>query len=144
MKTKLVPLAAVVIALIATGAAFASNVVKGATYSGKINKTSNVVFTISFKVSGNGKKVSDFKVATLPVYCQGGGFGAPQSVTAQISKAGTFTAKLPIYFAPRNSHQGFLKLTGKFAKGGKESGKATTDLTSSTSCNGTSGYSTTG
>ena len=144
MKRQLVPLATVVVALVAAGAALASNVVKGATYSGKINRASSAVFTISFKVSANGRKVSDFKVATLPVYCQGGGFGTPQSVTAPISKTGAFTAKLPIYFAPRNAHQGFLKLTGKFAKGGKESGKATTDFTTSTSCNGTSSYSTTG
>lgn len=144
MKTKLVPLATVVIGLIAAGTALAGNVIRGATYSGKINKTSNVVFAISFKVSGNGKKVSDFKVATLPVYCQGGGFGTPRTATAQISKKGTFTVKLPIYFAPRNSTQGFLKLTGKFAKHGKESGQATTEFTGSASCNGTSSYSTTG
>jgi hypothetical protein len=55
-----------------------------------------------------------------------------------------FTVKLPIYFAPAHEHQGFVIVTGSFAKHGKESGKVRTDFTHSSSCNGSSSYSTRG
>ena len=78
------------------------------------------------------------------MYCQGGGFGSPQRVVAKITNTGTFKAKLPIYFAPAQSTTGYLIVTGKFAKGGKESGKVTTSFTHATPCDGTSSSSTTG
>jgi hypothetical protein len=130
--------------LVAASAALAAKPIKGATYSGTIHRSSNVAYTIKFKVSKNGTHVGGFTVPLLPVYCQGGGFGTPQSVVAKITKKGTFQAKLPIYFAPAHSTQGFLIVTGKFAKHGKESGKATTQFTHVTACDGTSTYSTTG
>ena len=103
--------------LIATAGAFAAKPINGATYSGRINRASNVVETIKFKVSPNGTHVGGFSLGYLPVYCQGGGFGSPQSVVAKITKTGTFKAKLPNYFAPAQSTQGYLIVTGKFAKG---------------------------
>ena len=96
-------------------------------------------------MSANGKRVRDFVLTSnYPVYRQGGGFGAVQAASGTISKHGTFKVKLPIYFAPTHQHQGFVIVTGTFAKHGKESGTVRTDFTRSSSCNGTSRYSTTG
>ena len=65
------------IALVATAegaVAFAATPIKGATYEGKIAHPSNVTYSISFKVSENGKHVSNFTLTNgYPVYCQGGG-----------------------------------------------------------------------
>lgn len=140
--------AVALIAVVATAegaAAFAAMPIRGATYVGKIARTSNVRYSISFKVSANRKRVSNFTLANgYPVYCQGGGFGAVQQASGTIAKKGTFDVKLPIYFAPTHQHQGFVIITGRFAKHGKESGKVRTDFTHSTICNGTSRYATTG
>lgn len=123
---------------------------KGKTYVGEIKRVygGKVAYTdeISFKVSASGKQVHDFSLPNgYPVYCEGGGFGEAQDATAKITPAGTFTAKLPLYFAPSHQHQGYLMVTGKFGKGGRESGKLTTNFTLGNfdqSCNGTSKYST--
>ena len=101
-------------------------------------------YTIAFEVSANGKKVHDFSLPSgYPVYCEGGGFGEAQDATAKISSKGTFTAKLPIYFAPTHDHEGFVKVTGKFGKKGHESGKVITEFSTSKTCNGTSQYTAT-
>jgi hypothetical protein len=145
-----------VIAALATAsvalAAKPAKPVKGATYSGNITrviksagKTFKATFPISFKVSKNGKKVSTFTfTSNYPIYCQGGGFGSPQAASGRISKKGTFTVKLPLYFAPEHSHQGFLIVSGKFGKHKKESGAVKTDFTKSQTCNGTAKYTTKG
>jgi hypothetical protein len=125
--------------------ALAANQIKGATYKGKISLShaSNITLTIRFRVSANGKRVSSFTLTNgYPIYCQGGGFGTAQSASGTITKDGTFTVKLPLYFAPAHQHQGFVVITGKFAKHGKESGKVKTDFTHSSRCNGTATYST--
>ena len=136
------------ITLVATAegaVAFAATPIKRATYEGKIARTSNVTYSISFKVSANGKHVSNFTLANgYPVYCQGGGFGTVQKASGTIAKNGTFDVKLPIYFSPSHEHQGFVIITGSFAKHGKESGKVMTDFTHGTTCNGTSRYATKG
>lgn len=142
MKLRLAVTAAALAALILTASVFAAKPIKNARYAGKVNKTSNVVFTIAFHVSANGKQVGAFNVPDLPIYCQGGGFGAPGTKSATISKQGTFTVKLPIVFAPTGANQGNLIITGKFGKHGSESGKATTSFTKDTMCNGTSTYQT--
>jgi hypothetical protein len=121
---------------------------KGKTYVGDIKRVfgGRVAETdeISFQVSANGKRVHDFSLPNgYPVYCEGGGFGEAQGATAKITPQGTFTAKLPIYFAYGSpKHQGFVEVTGKFGKKGHESGKVITEFTKSTTCNGTSRYST--
>lgn len=121
---------------------------RGATYSGLITRVidgNSSTFPITFEVSKNGKKVEDFSLPSdYPIYCEGGGFGEAQAATAKISRQGTFTAKLPLYFAPTHDHQGFLKVTGKFGKQGHESGKVVTEFSggSLTGCNGTSKYTT--
>lgn len=128
----------------AAAVAVAAHPVRNATYSGRIARTSNVTYGISFKVSGSGKRVSNFTLSSgYPVYCQGGGFGVVQAASGAISKRGTFTVKLPIYFAPAHQHQGFVIITGSFAGHGRESGKVKTDFTRSATCNGTSSYKTT-
>jgi hypothetical protein len=134
------------IAALAVGAADATagHPAKGKTYSGSIERASNVTYPIDFKVSQSGKKVDDFSLSSgYPVYCQGGGFGEAQEATAKISAKGTFTAKLPIYFAPSHEHQGYVKITGKFGDKGHESGKVITEFTKSKTCNGSSKYTAT-
>lgn len=137
---------ATMVALVGGAAvALAAKPIKGATYRGGIKRSSNVTYSISFKVSANGKRVSSFSLPNgYPVYCQGGGFGQQQAASGKISKTGKFTVKLPIYFAPSHQHQGFVVITGKFAKHGKESGTVTTDFTTTHVCNGTATYTTTG
>ncbi len=134
------------IALVVTAegaVAFAATPIKGATYEGKIARTSNVTYSISFKVSANGKRVSSFTLTNgYPVYCQGGGFGAVQQASGTIARNGTFDVKLPIYFSPSHQHQGFVIISGSFAKHGTESGKVMTDFTHGSTCNGTSRYAT--
>ena len=116
---------------------------KGKTYKGYIVVTSTDKYAISFTVAKSGKRVSSFSMpGQFPWYCQGGGW-TYKSASAKISSKGTFTAKLPIVDNGTSTKVGTLKLTGKFASGGKESGKAITDFTKSKSCNGTSPYSTT-
>ncbi len=127
------------------GSAVASHPAKGQTYSGSITRLAgaNITFPISFEVSKSGKKVHDFSLPSgYPIYCEGGGFGEVQDATAKVSSKGTFTAKLPIYFAPTHDHQGFVEVTGKFGKKKRESGKVSTDFTTSHACNGTSKYTT--
>jgi hypothetical protein len=145
----LAAIALVALVAVAGGAtaALAAPPIKGATYKGKIKlpHESNVTFQISFKVSAKGKLVSNFSLPNdYPVYCQGGGFGQVQAGSSAITKKGKFTVKLPIYFAPAHQHQGFVIITGTFAKHGKESGKVKTDFTTSHVCNGTATYTTTG
>jgi hypothetical protein len=130
---------------VVAGTADAAHPIKGKTYSGSIQRVAggNITFPITFEVSKNGKKVHDFSLPSgYPVYCEGGGFGEAQDATAKISSKGTFTAKLPIYFAPTHDHQGFVKITGKFGKKGHESGKVITEFSTSKTCNGTSKYTT--
>ena len=146
---RLLPAAALLLlALTLAGLAVAATPKKGATYSGLITRVidgSSSTFPISFQVSANGKKVRNFTLESdYPIYCEGGGFGEAQKATATISKQGTFTAKLPLYFAPSHQHQGFVEISGKFGKKGHESGKVVTDFTTGTftGCNGTSKYTT--
>ncbi len=122
--------------------------VHGATYGGEITrvvhsmgKTFRNKLPISFAVSANGKKVSAFTFTSFyPVYCQGGGFGSPQPKSGEISSKGKFKVKLPLVFAPTHAHEGFLVVSGTFAKHGKVSGTVFTDFTKSKVCNGTSKY----
>lgn len=140
-----IALAALVAATTGAAAALAAKPIRGATYSGRISHASNVTYPISFKVSGNGKRVGNFTLLSgYPVYCQGGGFGTVQPASGTITKHGTFKVRLPIYFAPAHQHQGFVIITGSFAKHGKESGRVMTVFTHSGGCNGTSSYTTMG
>lgn len=128
--------------------AVATHPAKGKTYAGAINQSfdGKVVnsFPISFSVSQNGKKVKKFILpSSIPIYCEGGGFGGVSGGSASITEAGTFKVKLPIIFAPTHQHQGFVTITGKFRPKKVESGSITTEFTKVKSCNGTSKYSTT-
>lgn len=140
---------ALVLGALLLGSAFAlaAHPAKGKTYSGEIQRVigGKVVgtFPISFKVSSNGKKVSQFSLPSgYPVYCEGGGFGTTQKASAKITSKGRFKAKLPIYFEPTNSHEGFVKVSGKFGAKKHESGTVITEFTNSPICNGTSKYKT--
>jgi hypothetical protein len=123
--------------------------VHGATYAGEITrvvhsmgKTFRNKLPISFAVSANGKSVSAFTFTSFyPIYCQGGGFGSPQAKSAKVSEKGKFKVKLPLVFAPTHAHEGFLVVSGTFAKHGKVGGTVFTDFTKSKTCNGTSKFS---
>ena len=129
--------------------AIAAAPLKGKTYAGTINQELNgkVVneLPFSFSVSANGKKVKRFSLGSVPIYCEGGGFGGVSGGSATVSKAGNFKAKLPIIFAPTHEHQGFVTITGKFGKNGTESGSLSTEFTKASvkSCDGSSRYTTT-
>ena len=130
-----------------TAVALAAAPIKGATYTGKLKPrtATSEAHPISFKVSANGKRVSHCTLLNgYPVYCQGGGFGQAQPASGAITNKGKFTVKLPIVFTITHQHQGFVIITGTFAKHGKESGTVTTDFTTSHVCNGSSTYTTTG
>jgi hypothetical protein len=136
--------------LIICAAAIAAQPLKGRTYAGTINQVFNgkVVneFPFSFGVSANGKKVKKFNLgASVPIYCEGGGFGGASGGSATVTKAGTFKAKLPIIFTPTHEHQGFVTITGKFGAKGTESGSLSTEFANAKikSCDGTSRYRTT-
>lgn len=131
-------------------AALAAHPLKGKTYTGTINQVFNgqVVneYPFSFSVSKTGSKVMKFTVPTsVPIYCEGGGFGGASGGSATVTKAGTFKAKVPIIFTPTHEHQGFVTITGKFGKKGTESGSVSTEFAKGNlkSCNGTSRYTTT-
>ncbi len=117
MTTGLVVLAAASVAL-------AAHPIKGATYKGTFGTSS-----ISFKVAANGKKVSVFNFPVPPIGCQGGTFGSASGGSATVSKKGTFKVTLKLVFAPLHRTNGKLVVTGKFQKGGKESGKVSSIFT---------------
>lgn len=120
--------------------AFAAAPVKGSKYSGPVKVTANL--TVSFKVTGSGKKVKSLKVSpSLPNSC---GYGGPlptdTSKPAKI-KHGRFTAKITEK-ASGGTVTATAKVTGKFLANGKEKGTIKTDLPKAKSCNGSFGYST--
>ena len=123
-----------------TGIALAASPVKGAKYSGRVKVSATL--TVSFKVSGSGKKITSLKVSpSLPNTC---GYGGPlptdTSKPAKI-KDGKFTAKITEK-ASSGTVIGTAKVTGKFLAKGKEKGTITTSLPNAKSCNGSFTYST--
>jgi hypothetical protein len=154
MSGKRISSAVVVVAALASGAvgaAFAakpkSPVVKGGSYSGTL-AAPRTSFTVSFKVSKNGKQVTALKTNNIPFYCSGGGPAVPIAFKdAAIAKAATFTSTgvQIISSGPKKGQKGAtLTITGRFLAGGKESGKITTTFPKSigSSCSGASRYST--
>jgi hypothetical protein len=122
------------------GIAFAAAPVKGSKYSGPVNVTATL--TVSFKVSGSGKRVSSLKVSpSLPNSCGYG--GPPPAETSKPAKIkdGKFTAKITEK-ATNGTVITTAKVTGKFLAKGKEKGTINTNLPNAKSCNGTFAYST--
>ena len=142
----------IVVATIAAAAAsalaavaVAAHPLDGATYRGSF--TGSASTTLSFKVSANGKRVSGFTMDVPPVGCQGGAFGNPKPGSAAVTKQGTFTATLTLYFAPRNSVNGKVVVTGTFASKGREHGTVSSIFTNKLfpkSCDKRVTYTTTG
>jgi hypothetical protein len=127
------------------GVALASNQVKGARYSGQLAPP-KTAFVVSFKVSGNGKRVTGLTISDTPFYCEGGGRATPVAfANASISKSGAFTSTGK-YTIPEGPYKGqtetLLKITGKFTKGGKEQGTVTSTYPKSPTCSGKSSYAT--
>ena len=141
---KRILLLTVIVVLAVSGAALAARPHRGATYTGRIERASNVTFPISFTVSKNGKKVSSFRLPdSYPVYCQGGGFPAlGNGGSGAVGKKGTFTVKLPLRNVRTNAAEGSLIISAKFGAGGSASGKVKTDITGSAfkTCNGSSPF----
>jgi len=112
-------------ALVAAGVALASDAVKSGSYIGHYK--GGMTEAISFKVSANGKKVTDLSVET-PFKCQGGcgGVESPSGGTASISKKGKFKVKLEIK-APGGSTTsvGTDTVVGTFESGGTAKGTVT-------------------
>ena len=112
-------------ALVLAGVALAANAVKSGSYIGHYK--GGTIDVISFKVSADGKKVTDLSVVT-PFKCQGGcgGVESPSGGTASISKKGKFKVKLEIK-APGASAKsvGTDTVVGTFESGGRAKGTVT-------------------
>ncbi|HTX47254.1 MAG TPA: hypothetical protein VMD48_13275 [Solirubrobacteraceae bacterium] len=141
---KRILLLTVIVVMAVAGAALAARPHRGATYTGRIERASNVTFPISFTVSKSGKKVSSFKLPdSYPVYCQGGGFPAlGNGGSGAVANKGTFTVRLPLRNLRTNAAEGSLIVSGKFGAGASASGKVRTDIAGSAfkTCNGTSPF----
>jgi hypothetical protein len=145
-KAQRLLLAAIAVGVLGySGVALAANQVKGAGYSGQL-AAPRTSYLVSFKVSGNGRQVTDLKISNTPFYCQGGGRPIPVSfASTKISKAGTFTStgKYVIVEGPLKGQVGTkLKITGKFAKHDGEQGTVTSTYPKTPTCNGKSSYTT--
>ncbi len=109
-------------ALVSATVAMASGAVKGASYIGSYSD--GATDAISFKVSANGKKLTDLTVST-PIKCQGGcgGIGSATPASAKISKSGKFKLTLSLDFPPgSNKSEGTETVIGKFLKQGSATG----------------------
>lgn len=100
---------------------------------------------LTFKVSSSGKAIEDLSIPNAPAHCQGGGFGGASGGTAPIKKNGSFKVTLKI-MSPLPSVpggvSGTMVVSGKFKKGGSESGSIKALYTASTfsGCNTTVKY----
>lgn len=129
----------------AAAAALGASPIKGATYNGSWGNAP-AGGSVHFKVSASGKKVSGFKLGSVPLHCQGV-IPLANSASAAVSKTGKFTATLALYFPPTQPgrHVGTVVVSGTFLKNRKESGKLAAKYTAngfSKSCDETVGYST--
>lgn len=138
---------ATVAMLAAAAVALAATPVTGATYNGTFKAGFDTV-RLSFKVSSNGKRVTNLRVTDTGLYCAGGGGVTPVHFNdAGISATGTFrsTGEYRIAIGPRSGQIGEeLAITGTFKTGRREGGTMKTTYTGSvsSSCSGQSSYST--
>jgi hypothetical protein len=119
--------AAVVFA--SAGVAVASRAIGGTSYSGTY--AGRPTEGISFKVSANGKKVTNLTVDT-PFRCSGGcgGVASPGPGVARIAGNGTFKVTLHLYFPPgSHSSEGTDTVTGKFLASGRAKGTVSSHFT---------------
>jgi hypothetical protein len=130
-----------VAAILATaGIALAARPVKGAKYSGPVDVTA--ALTLSFKVSGSGKKVTAIKVSpSLPNSCGYGGPLPTQTSNPAKIKHGKFTAKVTDT-TTNGDVSTTAKITGKFLAKRKEKGRIKATVPSNESCNGSFSYAT--
>jgi len=131
---------------VVAAAALAAGQVKGGSYEGALLPSTRGI-GVSFKVSGNGRKVTSLSTSNIPIYCSGGGPPIPVHFkSASISSNGTFTStgRNIIEIGPLKGQVGEkLKITGKFLKGGREQGTVTTTYPKApASCSGKSPYTT--
>jgi len=118
--------------LASAGFALAASPVKGGAYTGKYSD--GAISAISFKVSANGKKVTDLYAQT-PIHCAGGcgGFSSPSGGTARISSKGTFKVTLPIKGLGGKTTIGTDTITCTFRKHGKANGTVSSHFNSGSS-----------
>jgi hypothetical protein len=122
------------------GIAHAVAPVKGAKYTGHVGVSAS--FTVSFKVSRSGKKITSLKVSPfLPNTCSSG--GPPPTATSRPAKIahGKFAAKITEK-AGNGTVIATAKVTGKFLAKRKEKGTIKTNLPNAKACNGSFSYST--
>lgn len=131
--------------VLVASAALAAGQVKGGSYKGSLAAPKQGI-GVSFKVSGNGKRVSSLQISTIPIYCSGGGPATPiHFKNAAISSKGTFTssARYVIKIGPFKGQVGeTFKISGKFLKGRRERGTLTTTYPKDRACGGSSSYTT--
>lgn len=112
------------LALMITGLAFAAKPTKNATYDGSY--TGRSTETLSFKVSANGKRISDIYVET-PFRCSGGCGGAPsgENGSAKVTEKGTFKSTMKLLGPGSTKAEGKDTIVGTFERGGKAKGTVT-------------------
>jgi hypothetical protein len=125
--------------------ALAAKPVKGASYSGTFRAGGEPV-TLTFKVSSNGKRVTNLHASNAGLYCSGGGPATPVKFKdGTISAKGTFksTGHYTIAVGPKKGQIGSkLTVTGSFKSGCRETGTLKTTYVGFARCSGTSDYST--
>jgi hypothetical protein len=132
--------------VLVASAALAAGQVKGGSYKGGLVPSKQEI-VVSFKVSSSGKQVTALEISNTPLYCSGGGKPTPVHFkNASISRQGGFssTGEYVILEGPLKGQVGTkLKITGKFHKGGSETGTLTTTyLGVPNTCGGKSSYTT--
>jgi hypothetical protein len=128
------------VALVALAAvAFAASPVSGAKYSGHLKLSS--ADTVTFKVSASGKKVIGVKVMpAIPNRCGSSGGTLPLQVSKPAKiKNGKFSALVEEKLS-NGAVSGTATVTGKFLRGGKETGVVENPLPGAEECAGNFPY----
>jgi hypothetical protein len=124
----------------------AAGPIKGASYHGALSGSQAKV-TIAFKVSAAGE-IQNMRIGSLPNYCGRAAPGTPKITfpNTKVSANGTFTipGKDLIAAGPlKGSVVATLRVSGRFASGGKETGTVTTTYGGpAKKCGGQSAYAT--
>jgi hypothetical protein len=147
---RIVGMAAGALVALATLAAptLAAGPIKGAGYHGALSGSQAKV-TISFKVSAAGV-VQNMRISSLPNYCGRAAPGTPKIAfpNTKVAANGTFSVpgKDLVAAGPlKGSVVATLRVSGRFASGGKESGTVTTTYGGpAKKCGGHSAYTTVG
>jgi hypothetical protein len=140
--------ALVALATLAAAALAGGGPIKGAGYHGSLSGSQAKV-KISFRVSAAGV-IQNMRLSSLPNYCGRAAPGVPKIVFPNTKVAANGTFSIPgkdlIAAGPlKGSVVATLRVSGRFASGGKESGTVTTTYGGPAKrCGGHSAYATVG